>query len=118
VQAVAKLIDEPEITVRIREEDLVVAKEAISLAQQELAKYKKTNKLTLDTTSFLPPSKHNVEGLATWYAVSSVSFLLSFSFFFFLSFFLSFLLSFFSSTFVPGVIFCFFYSGCLCILWI
>jgi hypothetical protein len=66
---VAKLIDEAEITVRIRQEDLNVAKEAVALAQQELQKYKKTNHLTLDTNNWLPPSKHSVEGLATWYAV-------------------------------------------------
>ena len=65
LQAVAKLIDEAEITVRIRQEDLAVAKEALALAQQELQKYHKTNRLTLDTTNFLPPSKHSVEGLAT-----------------------------------------------------
>jgi len=65
LQAVHKLIDEKEIVVKIREEDLTVAKEAVKIANAELKKYGKNSNLTLDDTFFLPPSKNDVKGLAT-----------------------------------------------------
>jgi vacuolar-type H+-ATPase subunit E/Vma4 len=64
------LIDEKEITVRIREEDLSVAKDAVKESIEELRKYGKNNNLNLDTTFFLAPSKADVKGLATWYVLS------------------------------------------------
>jgi len=60
LQGVQKLIDEKDIVVKVREEDLGVAKEALSIAQGELKKHGKTNNLKLDEAnklSFLAPGK-------------------------------------------------------------
>jgi len=62
LQGVAKLLDEKEILVQVREEDLRIAQEAIPLVNQELKKYGKNNNVTLDTTFHLHPAKSNGKG--------------------------------------------------------
>jgi len=65
LQAVAKFIDEKDIVVKCREEDQRIVKEALVVVEEEMKKYNKTNKLTLDTTFFLPPGKSDGKGLET-----------------------------------------------------
>jgi len=62
LQGVKKFLDEAEITVRCREEDLSLTKEAIKQAMNELKRVGLKNKLTLDETFHLAPSKSDGKG--------------------------------------------------------